>query len=338
MIKKLFKFKTLFGFLCIFIFSWFLKAGEECYQRYSAYFDIGSGSTKGALYKVLSCPEKLTYSLVKEDSIKVDYKNDLLLATSPNQFSLKIRNEGISALLLLKKKLTKDLNEPIEYKAIATAAFREATNASKFAKEIKSKTQIPVEIISQEKEAQLAWRAIQNKLKQNNTLDSSFLAWDIGGGSFQIIYRQDNKFNTIQGHLASVSFKNKIINQIKNKPDSTPNPLTEKEVLASRNIVKEYFQANHSNQILPASLTKLAYGIGGVLSKSIQQSLSKDRFVKSDIDSWIKKNHKKNDSDFNSPFASTIITNMILVSELMELFKIKEIQALDVPLVEGLFE
>jgi exopolyphosphatase/pppGpp-phosphohydrolase len=77
-------------------------------------------------------------------------------------------------------------------------------------------------------------------------------------------------------------------------------------------------------------------GIGGVFVFSIKQKLKKSVFTASDIDQWIQENHKKTDAEFNDKYAATIVTNMILVSEMMKILRIESIEALDVALVEGL--
>ena len=90
---------------------------------------------------------------------------------------------GVQTLKDFSQKLT-DYNV-IDYKAIATSAFRSASNKSHIIEEIKRQTSITVHLVDGDHEAQLIYEGV----KQAITLDVNdrYLIIDIGGGSVEYI-------------------------------------------------------------------------------------------------------------------------------------------------------
>lgn len=69
-------------------------------------------------------------------------------------------------------------------KAFGTSALRSADNGKQFLDEIYKKTNVKVEIISGDREAELIYKGVRQTIKLNN---SKFLILDIGGGSNELI-------------------------------------------------------------------------------------------------------------------------------------------------------
>ena len=68
--------------------------------------------------------------------------------------------------------------------AVATAALREARNGRAFVRRVRHELGIPLDIIDEEREAQLSWRSVAHHFRLENA--RTILA-DIGGGSLELI-------------------------------------------------------------------------------------------------------------------------------------------------------
>mgnify|MGYP000943691040 FL=1 len=86
---------------------------------------------------------------------------------------------------------------PIKSRAIATSAFREASNGLEIVKRVFEETGIQIEIISGKEEAEVIYA---NGLMENMNHDRSYLYMDVGGGSTELTL-----FNNHQA-IASRSF------------------------------------------------------------------------------------------------------------------------------------
>jgi exopolyphosphatase/pppGpp-phosphohydrolase len=75
----------------------------------------------------------------------------------------------------------------VEMRAVATEVFRKAANGAQFLESVESRLGIQSSIIAQEEEARLGWlTAVAGSV----AVPESVLAWDSGGGSFQITARR----------------------------------------------------------------------------------------------------------------------------------------------------
>ena len=86
--------------------------------------------------------------------------------------------------------LTKVLINPkICWRAVATSALREAEDRDEVIQSVQEKTQIKINILSGEQEAQWALRSVA----EAQPLPGPFLVADLGGGSLELILGQDNQ-------------------------------------------------------------------------------------------------------------------------------------------------
>lgn len=86
--------------------------------------------------------------------------------------------------------LTKELINPkIYWHAVATSALREADDRDEVIQTVQEKTQIKINILSGEQEAQWALRSVA----EARPLPGTFLVADLGGGSLELILGQDNQ-------------------------------------------------------------------------------------------------------------------------------------------------
>lgn len=311
---------------------------KACEINRHALYDLGSGSTKLTLIETDSCQERPIILL--KTSEKVDYKDDLL-KTKNSEFSESIQKKGTEALQKLKYEAEKLKAE--FHNGIATAAFREARNSALVLEGFKKELGISIEVISQEKEAQLAYQAV----RLYNS-DPAILVWDMGGGSFQFTFynSQKKEWDIYKGTLASMVFKDLVVHQVKKnsgqkaKLNSTanqsPNPMTMGEIKAARRLVQKTLKSDLEKSFLSRKLFKKVVGVEAVLNTSLKRHLKKSVYNVHDIDQWIANNHKKTDAELEDIYSSTLVTNMILISEIMKLLRIDEIHTHEASLVEGL--
>ncbi len=103
-----------------------------------------------------------------------------------SNISPQARKRALEVLERFKKVLEK--YQVKSYYAIGTAVFRKAKNAEEVLEEIKSKTQLEIEILPPEKEAQLVIEGVLYGLKKLGLNLKNFMVVDVGGGSTEFIY------------------------------------------------------------------------------------------------------------------------------------------------------
>lgn len=311
---------------------------NDCIQT-SAAFDIGSGTTKMKVAKVDICKHKILKILL-ESHRSVGYKQDLKESTK-NLLSEKILTIGSIKLNELKNEAKK--YRPTSFIAVATSAFRTASNGVQAAKILSKNTEIKVNIISQVKEAEIGFVGAYDFSKDNL---AKLLVWDIGGGSMQISSTADlKKFDVYEGKLASVSFKNYIIEKIqfKNpKKIKSPNPISNENYLSAIDYVKKY-----SLKTIPKSIQKKLrnkelkiIGIGGVHFFSIASKVNNKEFYTLEmVKKRIKESLNKTDSELGGgEYIETDISNLILVAGIMEEFGINMVITKKVNLANGVLK
>jgi exopolyphosphatase / guanosine-5'-triphosphate,3'-diphosphate pyrophosphatase len=83
-----------------------------------------------------------------------------------------------------------DVYEVAYYKAWATSAMRDATNAPQIIKQVKEQSGIVIEVISGSDEASVIY---ENHVAENMDKDHSYLYVDVGGGSTELTFYSDGK-------------------------------------------------------------------------------------------------------------------------------------------------
>lgn len=302
-----------------------------------AAIDIGSGATKLRIAQVNVKDQKIEKILV-DQAFTVPYQEHL--EKSPNNsFDEAVMQTGIDSL---KKsaEIAKQYNVD-KVIAVATAAFRKATNAEMYIQRIEKETGIKIYIIDQELEGKLAFEAALN---QSDVDSTDLVVWDIGGGSFQLTTQNaDGSYDIYRGHLASVPFKNLIIKTIQHKnPEQvkSPNPLTTDDIdnaldyahrIADKvdRIFKERMQ--HPKVRVVGVGSVFAYGIAPMMKGQMP-------FKAVQLNQTVKGLAGKTDQDMGGgDFANVSISNAILVLGFMESLKIPELDIIDVNNADGAF-
>lgn len=178
--------------------------------------DLGSNSFKLTTFKKM----KNSYVVVKEKRV---------FAELQNKNFIKFDNELIQYIVANIQKLIEETKNDNLTFAFATHAFRKKENTIELLSTLKEKTNIDLEILTEQQEIEMGWYANLLLIKKNKYL----LLVDIGGGSLEIsyfifgkifyynsfalgiwnLYQKDknpaNHFNIVQNCLKKLVFVNK---------------------------------------------------------------------------------------------------------------------------------
>lgn len=302
--------------------------------------DIGSGATKIMVAKVDFCKGKVLEVLLNE-SKQVSYNEDLEKNADGN-LSEAIIESGHKSLseLIAKGKTFK----PKKSYGVATSVFRKAKNGTDVIKGFAKKTGIKLAVISQEEEAYLGYLSVMSLMDEKDPAAKNIVVWDIGGGSMQMFSMDENKKpQRYLGDLASVTFKNMVIEVIQSKsPETTttPNPIGDKRdqvITLARSYARLHVPADLKYQIK----NRTVVGVGGVHAYSIKgqiqgQTQTKEPFYTLEqLSATSKIQVEKSDSELKGDYRSTDVTNLLLVQGFMEALGIKEVKVVNASLLQG---
>lgn len=312
-------------------------AKEQPKEEVRAAIDMGSGATSLKVAKIDLVNNKII-SVIFEKSIPVAYQKSLE-QSSNNTFDQAVMDQGIATIQTLKDLALQHQAKKVV--GVATAAFRAANNAQEFVSKVKEKTGVQVRIISQDEEGILALRGA---LAVTSIDPKNALIWDIGGGSMQLTTLTDSGTYLVEkGALASIPFKNKIIDQIEHKDSKnihTPNPMNANDVQAAVELaqraaygtdpfIKEKIKRPETQIIAVGSLFK--YGVKPVVDN--QSIFSQDKLYEGITpligmtDGELK--------EHGLTITEVALSNPLLVLGYMKELNIKEAKIIDVNNADG---
>ncbi|MBS0290753.1 MAG: hypothetical protein JSS07_12050 [Proteobacteria bacterium] len=328
---------------------------RQCLVTRAAY-DIGSNSTKTMAAIVNVCDLSL-HQVFVDSAYPVFYRQDLYQSAN-NEFSTRIQEKGLYALKKAKTNveqfydtLLSHQHGKIQHCAVATAAFRKAQNGEYVVKNMRTTLDIPIKIISQEEEGKLAYYSAMTQL-QHQDVALSPIIWDIGGGSMQLTFKEeDQDFKVLGSDLASQTFHALILSEFKKK--NTPHPMDEAQVKAAIKLAKQHFKVD--NELLIMIQQKIAKGhpivaLGAVHNQVVQpfcheinRAESLSIYHKTDLYKAIQWLTNKTDDEIQAllPGAATTfvknqLTNLILVYAIMDVLGIDKVHTLQASNVQGL--
>lgn len=314
---------------------WTINVFANGCEEVRASFDVGSGATKMVVAKVNTCLNKKGQILL-EKSVAIPFK--VALDNSPNsEFDSEIQSLGITNIGKLKEEAT--AFSPNKYVAVATSAFRKATNGASYAKRIERILGIRFKIIDQKTEAILGHLGTMQVVKDKS---KDLLVWDIGGGSMQMTYlNNDQNYNVYEGKLASVSFKNMVITGIKGKAyeiTATPNPLGKHGARKALNLAQYYAKIHVPGDVKDAIKRSKVIGIGSLHYHSILKKVTSegDTYSVSDVLKLYNEQKMKSDSQVGGEFASTDVTNLALVAGFMKELQIPAVVVQQINMAHGI--
>ena len=307
---------------------------DLCLKRRGA-LDIGSGSTKAYAAVVDVCKKKIVQRLF-DQKIPLPF-GEAREKNPQGEIPAELTAEASKKIAVLVQAMKDKKIETVT--AVATAAFRIANNGEATAAEIAKIAKIPVKVLTQEEEAEVGAQSALSEVQIDPQDKRQVIVWDIGGGSMQMWAKEQNKTEIFTGNLASVTFKNRIIREIQNKDPKTttsPNPLgplyTKAVIMAVEDAkveVPHFFKekAEKAHWI----------GIGGVLALSAQNQTKEgaNELSQAALEQALKKRSTLKDSQIDSDYAATEITNLALVLGYMKALKIQKVETVEASLVQG---
>lgn len=304
------------------------KSPLHCHLKRAA-IDMGSGSTKILVAKVDKCQRRIL-NIIEEKNFPFKFKESLHL--HGNRIDPKLEEKVIEKL---KGFLDRLKSADIAISGVATEVFRQALNGKDFIRVLSHQLKIPLKVIDQEKEAHLGfWGAVGVTQKDPQKI----LVWDIGGGSMQITTLQGKKPQTYLGKLASVSFKNTIVNH-QGQRRGSPNPIGLHTATWAENYATKYAQKDISQHFKTLVNKKEVLGIGGVHYYSIRMQVGEVKnsvFSQYDLDNAISERRDWADHKFVSNYKETEVSNLILVKSFMKALNIQSVKPIKVNLATGL--
>jgi exopolyphosphatase/guanosine-5'-triphosphate,3'-diphosphate pyrophosphatase len=317
--------------LCIVLLSGCASVAERvCIEQRTA-FDIGSATMKMKTATVDPC-RRAIIEIIQRKEVKVPFSEN----TRNQILSRDIQNKGVGELQALKNEaLTQGAQN---FAGVATAAFRHADNTPQFLADIEEKTGISIKLISQDEEAILGYLAALAHAKKPS---ENIVVWDIGGNSMQMIIKDGHQnYRVYRGHMASISFKNQIIEKIHRQSTgghASPNPIGGKNLTAALEIAMTAASDvpdEIKKSIRQAETTVI--GIGGVHNQSVRKQVGKNAtYGREDLLKTLRYKLDLTDMQIGGYYADTDVSNLIMVLGFMKKLDIEEVHLMDVNLTDG---
>lgn len=150
-----------------------------------AAFDIGSGMSKMQVSDIDLSAGRVVATLFAEER-EVLFAADWKASGARAQLSDEIQLRGLEVLEALRK-IADELGAT-QMRGVATEVFRKAKNGGLYLERVAEELGIRASVIEQTEEARLGWLTAVAALPSEADA-SSVVAWDSGGGSFQISAR-----------------------------------------------------------------------------------------------------------------------------------------------------
>lgn len=300
---------TLFIFSCLLLTSFSVNA--EVVRR--AAFDFGSGKIKLQVADVDTEKHAIVRSIHDEKSIVLIAED---AAQDPqNYLSEEIQNQAVAITRNLQQKAV-ELGAT-DFSGLATEVYRKAPNGQKLVDRYITELNIPVRVIPQVEEGKIGFLAL---ISETNLDPSNVIVWDIGGGSFQITYLNEEKNIQVYGApFGRSTTKNAIIKFVKGKDLSnpSPNPMTIEEWEDSLAFLNETLPQAPASLI--AKLKKPDVQVIGI-SAHPEKLRTLDHYYKKDVLELLRVRLNKSDKELavihNSP--SSAISELLLIYSVMD--------------------
>ena len=192
-----------------------------------AAFDIGSGMSKMQVSDIDLATGRVLATQFAEER-EVLFAADWKASGQASELSEAIRARGLGVLGDLRA-IAEELGAT-EMRGVATEVFRKASNGSAYLAQVELQLGLNAEVIAQTEEARLGWLTAVAGLEEG--VDSSkVVAWDSGGGSFQVSARPDGDevvcFNGSWGStVATECLMTKVQKVAYAGGESSPNPVS----------------------------------------------------------------------------------------------------------------
>ena len=157
--------------------------GSNIVRRAS--FDIGSGMSKMQVSDVDLSKGRVVGTLFAEER-EVLFAADWKASGERSELSEEIQARGLQVLRALRQ-IADELGAT-QIRGVATEVFRKASNGGRYLEQVAHQLGICANVITQAEEARLGWLTAVAALSSEEDA-STVVAWDSGGGSFQVSAR-----------------------------------------------------------------------------------------------------------------------------------------------------
>ena len=293
-----------------------------------ATIDIGTNTTRLAI--------------IDKNSMKIINKFRTVTRLGEN-FNGNLDKDAINRVVNIIKlyKTVMDKYNVEKFRGVATSVVREAANGKELIDKIYRETELRIEIISGEEEAELTFYGVLSVLDKNI---KDFILLDIGGGSNEYILVKDRKIvNSISLKFGVVFLYEKYV---KNDPPGREElKKIETEIKKHLKIVKEKF-ANYVLNNLSfvgtagtiTTLSAIELGLNEYAPEKVNNNkISKD-FLIDLINDMINLTNKERFEKYNIEKGreDVIVPGLLIVKHTMEFFNFQQIISIDSSLLEGI--
>jgi len=169
---------------------------DHCIVKFLV-IDVGSSTTKSILYTKDKCDNNKT---IEKKTLNKNYPYQACLSdTNDNILPKRCIEEGAKAISAIKEHFDLDCETNSQCKAIATGWARNTENIHEWLDEVKKIKVDPI-VATQNHEGEMKLHAMKNTL---DISDGPFIAFDIGGASFQLSWIDDKgevkHYNSLYG-------------------------------------------------------------------------------------------------------------------------------------------
>ncbi|HKL75949.1 MAG TPA: Ppx/GppA phosphatase family protein [Halanaerobiales bacterium] len=240
----------------------------------------------------------------------------------------------ITALEKYDKKIKK--HNVINVKVVGTSALRDVNNKKDFIKPLKKRTSFKIDIISGNKEAKYIYKGVKTDIKNND-----FLIIDIGGGSTEFIWKNQDEIIKKSLDIGAVRLTERII-------EDSRKPLSNSD---QKNLQNEINKILNEQDIINFKTKKLI-GVGGTITTLAAMDLGLEEYdskkihqyllLKADIDTICHKlsnsslSERKRMKGLNEKRADIITAGSIILKSIIEILDIDKIAISERDILFGL--
>jgi exopolyphosphatase/guanosine-5'-triphosphate,3'-diphosphate pyrophosphatase len=311
------------------------KPAPTCRLRRAA-FDIGSATTKVKVADIDLCAHRIIKVLLAEDAA-VFYRDDLIDKPEGEAlFREQTLARGMEVLRHFKERA--DALKPGGYAAVATSSFRRAQNGVAFLERVKAELGITARVISQAEEAELGFLGA---VASAHVDPRNAVVWDVGGESMQLaILAGADEMRIYTGRFASGQMRQHLLRDVQHRgPEVTsPNPVSKEEAQQARAYAAAFAQRDVPEFIKQKLARKgtVVVGIGALKyfpdARPDDAALATIQGLERSIDEML----GKTDAEIGGPYASTHISDRLLITGFMEGLGVRWVVLADVDLGDGL--
>lgn len=279
----------------------------------TAGIDIGSNAIRLLISNVVNDEGEITYIKTALIRAPVRLGGDTFSTKTISPEVLQKMEDALRAFSLMMK-----VYEVSTYKACATSALRESSNAAYVIKHLKEKTGIDIEIIDGDREAEIIYKT---QIEHLISMDKNYLFIDVGGGSTELTVFVKKK------PMYSESFKIGTVRMLKHK--AQPSEFKRMEKWLTEHITQKHINVVGSggniNSIFKMSKTELGQGMSLKYLKTLQKELLSKTYEE-----------RIRDYQFNPDRADVIMPALEIFIKVMSIIDSTQIIVPKIGLTDGL--